>query len=93
MPNLAATDPSRQSLSISGMTCSGCARTIERVLSRVQGVSRVTVDLSAGRALIEGGASPAELIAAAEAAGYGAESVADGSPAEGQANERRTGCC
>ncbi|HZS82811.1 MAG TPA: heavy metal-associated domain-containing protein [Stellaceae bacterium] len=59
-------------LAVTGMTCSGCAATLQRVLSRVPGVSRVDVDLAGGRAMVGGTAAPAALIAAVEAAGYGA---------------------
>ncbi len=62
-------------LSITGMTCSGCAGNVTRILQSVPGVTRARVDLSSARALVEGRARPADLIAAAEAAGYGAEVV------------------
>lgn len=59
-------------LSVSGMTCSGCANTVTRVLSRVSGVASATVDFGSGRAAVTGGARPEDLIAAVQAAGYGA---------------------
>lgn len=60
-------------VSVSGMTCGGCAKTVERVLSQVPGVTDVTVDLASGSAVIGGKAAADEIIAALEAAGYGAE--------------------
>ncbi|WGS23697.1 heavy-metal-associated domain-containing protein [Bradyrhizobium sp. ISRA464] len=54
------------------MTCSGCARTVERVLRRVPGVDNATVDFDLGLAVVNGAATPAALIAAVEGAGYGA---------------------
>lgn len=60
-------------LMVSGMTCGGCANTVTRILSRVPGVVGAKVDFAAGRATIKGEAPPAELIAAVEAAGYGAK--------------------
>jgi copper chaperone len=60
-------------LSISGMTCGGCANTLTRVLSRVPGVSHAEVDLASGRARVSGIVRPGELLAAVRSAGYDAE--------------------
>jgi copper chaperone len=62
-------------LAITGMTCGGCASTVTRVLQRVPGVTRAEVDLSSARAVVEGSAPPAQLVAAAEAAGFGASVI------------------
>lgn len=59
-------------LSISGMTCSGCADTVKRVLSRVAGVTAVEVDLDGGAATVGGTAGGPALVAAVVAAGYDA---------------------
>jgi copper chaperone len=59
-------------LSISGMTCSGCASTVKRVLSRVPGTTGVEVDLDKGAASVAGTADAA-LVAAVVAAGYDAK--------------------
>jgi copper chaperone CopZ len=59
-------------LSITGMTCSGCANTVKRVLSRLPGVTRAEVDHTSGRATVSGTARPEDLVAAVRAAGYGA---------------------
>jgi copper ion binding protein len=40
-------------LSVRGMTCGGCARTVERKLLATRGVSKVTVDLDGGSASVE----------------------------------------
>jgi copper chaperone CopZ len=66
----------RTVLLISGMTCAGCASSVTRVLSRVPGVARATVDLATGRATVAGGACTADLIRAVQAAGYGAQPIA-----------------
>lgn len=58
-------------LAVSGMTCSGCASTVTRVLSRVPGVTAARVDLAAGRATVSGTARAGDLIEAVEAAGFG----------------------
>jgi copper chaperone CopZ len=79
-------------LSISGMTCSGCAGTVTRILSRVPGVERAKVDFESGCARIAGTARPEDLISAVEAAGYGAQ-VSDCANS-GERDERgRSDCC
>lgn len=60
-------------LSISGMTCSGCASTVKRVLSRVPGTTAVVVDLDNGAASVAGTAGAPALVAAVVAAGYDAK--------------------
>jgi copper chaperone CopZ len=58
-------------LRIEGMSCMHCVKTVTEALAAVQGVEeepRVTLD--PGAALVEGHASPEELIAAVKAAGY-----------------------
>lgn len=60
-------------LSISGMTCSGCSETVKRVLSRVPGVTDVNVDLDKGAATVGGSAAGPTLVAAVVAAGYDAQ--------------------
>ena len=71
-------------LSISGMTCEGYAKTVERVLSRVAGVASVRVDFASARATIAGCFRPEQLVGAVEAAGYGAK------PLQENAGEGRT---
>lgn len=70
-------------LAVSGMACAGCARTIERVLSRVPGVQSAAVDFDLGIAIVNGSATPLELSAAIEKAGYSA-SLADAAAARGK---------
>lgn len=60
-------------LSITGMTCGGCVKTVERILSRIPGATDVTADLASGSAAITGNVSAEELVAALQAAGYAAE--------------------
>lgn len=66
---------SRTVLSITGMTCSGCVNTLTRVLKKVPGVNEAQVDLASARAVVQGAAGTADLIAAAEGAGFGASVV------------------
>ena len=62
--------PANVKLSISGMTCGGCANTVKRVLSRVPGATAVEVDLDKGAASVAGTAAAPALLAAVVAAGY-----------------------
>lgn len=55
---------------IEGMMCNHCRANVERVIAAVPGVSKVSVDLAAGTATVEGDPDPAAVIAAVEAAGY-----------------------
>lgn len=40
-------------LTVHGMTCGGCVRTVERKLGSTPGVSKVTVDLAGAGATVE----------------------------------------
>lgn len=62
-----------QTLSITGMTCSGCVKAVTRALSQIPGVRKAEVDLAGGRAVVEGTARSDDLVAAVAAAGFGAE--------------------
>ncbi|MCX7828029.1 MAG: heavy metal translocating P-type ATPase [Thermanaerothrix sp.] len=57
---------------VSGMTCATCSRMLQKGLSKVEGVSFVSVDLATETALVicDGDVSDEVLIAAAEKAGY-----------------------
>ncbi|MCB2252057.1 heavy metal translocating P-type ATPase [Pseudomonas chlororaphis] len=61
-------------LNIGGMTCASCAGRVERALSKVPGVSRVSVNLANERAHLDllGQVDSASLIAAVDKAGYSA---------------------
>ena len=61
-------------LPITGMTCASCANRIERRLNKLDGVSatRQLRDRAGDRRLRRGRVAPDELVAAVEAAGYGA---------------------
>jgi Cu+-exporting ATPase len=71
-------------LAIEGMTCASCARRVERALARVPGVTEASVNLATERATVAfaaPGMTTADLIAAVEKAGYGAELAAPEAPA------------
>lgn len=57
-------------LTISGMTCGGCAGAVTRALSSVPGVAEARVDLAGGRATVTGTARAEDLIRAVQAAGF-----------------------
>ena len=63
-------------LSVTGMTCGHCVHAVTKALTAVAGVEKVSVSLDAGRARVDGKASPAALIRAVEEEGYKAQ-VAD----------------
>ena len=86
MDELEPKGPGGTTLSISGMTCLGCANTVTRVLARVPGVDSAKVDFASGRAIVTGDARLEDLIAAVTAAGYGVQPL-QGVTA-GERNER-----
>ena len=58
---------------VSGMTCAACSARVEKVVSQVNGVEQVAVNLLAGTLDVSGdGLNKDEIIAAVTAAGYGA---------------------
>jgi Cu+-exporting ATPase len=70
-------------LTVTGMHCAACAGRVERALAGVPGVSSAAVNLATGTARVAfdpDRATPAALVAAVSAAGYGAE--AEAPPAE-----------
>jgi Cu+-exporting ATPase len=71
----AASQSGKIDLAISGMTCASCQAVSEKVLNKVPGVNKATVNLATETASVEydpAVVGPNELIAAVKAAGYGA---------------------
>ncbi len=68
-------------LAITGMTCASCVSRVEKVLSRVQGVTNASVNLATERAQVTG-VKPdlAALVRAVEKAGYGATEIQPEAP-------------
>ncbi len=62
-------------LSVTGMTCDHCVRSVTKALQSVAGVEKVSVSLDAGRARVDGKASPGALIQAVEEEGYKAQAA------------------
>lgn len=58
--------------SVTGMSCAACSARVEKAVSQVEGVTSCSVNLLTNSMGVEGTASPADIIAAVEAAGYGA---------------------
>ncbi|MBF6164358.1 heavy-metal-associated domain-containing protein [Streptomyces gardneri] len=59
-------------VTVTGMTCGGCATSVRTEIGRISGVESVAVDLAAGLVTVES-ANPVErteLTAAVERAGY-----------------------
>ena len=57
---------------VTGMSCAACSARVEKAVSAVEGVSACSVSLLTNSMGVEGTASPGAVIAAVEAAGYGA---------------------
>lgn len=71
----------KSTLILTGMTCAACSARIDRKLNSLDGISRASVNLAAGKAAVE--FDPAvvnipEMIAAVRNLGYGAEELAEG---------------
>lgn len=57
---------------VTGMSCAACSARVEKAVSKVDGVNSCSVNLLMNSMGVEGTASPESIIAAVEAAGYGA---------------------
>ncbi len=58
--------------SVTGMSCAACSARVEKAVGQVPGVASCAVSLLTNSMGVEGTASPADVVAAVEAAGYGA---------------------
>ena len=73
---------------VTGMSCAACSARVEKAVSKVPGVTACSVSLLTHSMGVEGTASPAAIIAAVEAAGYGAsEKHANSAPSDSSAAE------
>lgn len=57
---------------VTGMSCAACSARVEKAVSKVEGVSSCSVSLLTNSMGVEGSAAAQDIIAAVEAAGYGA---------------------
>ena len=60
-------------LTVTGMTCTGCENAVVDALTSVDGVTGATADHETETATAEGDADPLDLIAAVQDAGYEAD--------------------
>ncbi len=77
---------------VTGMSCAACSARVEKAVSKVPGVTGCSVSLLTNSMGVEGTAAPGEIIAAVEAAGYGAALKGvekTGAPADGDALKDR----
>lgn len=58
---------------VTGMTCAACQAHVEKAVSRVPGVDKVTVSLLTNSMSVEGKASVSDVVEAVKKAGYGAK--------------------
>jgi Cu2+-exporting ATPase len=57
---------------VTGMSCAACSTRVEKAVSALPGVTACSVNLLTGSMGVEGSATPADVVAAVVAAGYGA---------------------
>ena len=74
----------RQTYRVTGMTCAACSAHVERAVSRLEGVSSVSVNLLAGSMAVEmeDRLSSSKVIAAVQGAGYDAAESGSDAPTE-----------
>lgn len=70
---------------VTGMSCAACVARVEKAVAKTPGVSSCAVSLLTNSMGVEGDASPAAVIAAVEAAGYGA--IEKGAATKGSVTE------
>ena len=80
---------------VTGMSCAACSARVEKAVNGVPGVTSCSVSLLTNSMGVEGSASEKEIIAAVEAAGYGAspkngQKAAAASPEEDALADRET---
>lgn len=57
-------------LTVEGMTCMGCVKSVKNAVARTDPAAKVEVDLAEGRVEIDSAVPRESLVAAIEAAGY-----------------------
>ncbi|WP_455429262.1 heavy metal translocating P-type ATPase [Halomonas faecis] len=77
-----------QRLSISGMTCASCVKSVQQALERTPGVATASVNFGTHAAQVHGTAETDALVAAVESVGYGAEPIVDLRQAEATRAEK-----
>ena len=71
---------------VTGMSCAACSARVEKAVGKVPGVTSCSVSLLTNSMGVEGTAEPSAILAAVEAAGYGAseKGAAQSSPSAGE---------
>ncbi|MGL5812999.1 heavy-metal-associated domain-containing protein [Aeromonas sp.] len=60
-------------LNVSGMSCGGCAASLQKALLAQSAVTQAKVDFDSSKAVVESSLSKAEIIALIEAKGFSVE--------------------
>ena len=76
---------------VTGMSCAACSSRVEKAVSKVPGVESCSVSLLTNSMRVEGTASPEAVIAAVEAAGYGASCKGRGTGTSGDSGNGASG--
>lgn len=76
---------------VTGMSCAACSSRVEKAVSKVPGVESCSVSLLTNSMGVEGTASPEAVIAAVEAAGYGASCKERGAGTSGDSGNGASG--
>lgn len=61
-------------LTVKGMTCGGCVRSVTRAIQRIDESAEVRVDLPSGRVEIDGSLNAEQAASAIDEAGFSVES-------------------
>ena len=72
---------------VTGMSCAACSARVEKAVGKVPGVTACSVSLLTNSMGVEGTAEPSAIIAAVEAAGYGASEKGAAPAAAAAANQ------
>ncbi len=76
---------------VTGMSCAACSSRVEKAVSKVPGVESCSISLLTNSMGVEGTASPEAVIAAVEAAGYGASCKGRGAGTSGDSGNGASG--
>ena len=60
---------------VTGMSCAACSSRVEKAVSKLDGVESCSVSLLTNSMVVQGDAATAEIVAAVQAAGYGAAEI------------------
>ncbi|MBQ2089479.1 MAG: cation transporter, partial [Lachnospiraceae bacterium] len=75
-----------QKYNVTGMSCAACSARVDKAVRNIEGVDEVAVNLLTNSMNVEGQVDCQAVVAAVEAAGYGAELVEDAGNSRGLTN-------